>query len=113
MNKEKITYLLKAGFTLDEIIEMDNPSKDPPTDPKPEPADPPAGKHEKPADDAPAKPVQVSDQSEQIVKLTQAVSDLTALVQKNNITGMQFGSPQPDRTVDDILAEIINPPGKK
>lgn len=113
MNKENITYLMKAGFTLDEIIAMDNPSKDPPADPEPKPADPPAGKHEKPAEDAPAKPVQVPDQSEQIAKLTQAVADLTALVQKNNITGMQFGSPQPDRTVDDILAEIINPPGKK
>ena len=117
MNKENITYLMKAGFSLDEIIAMDNPSKDPPedlpADPAPKPAEQTVGKHEKPADDAPAQPVQVPDQSEQIAKLTQAVADLTALVQKNNITGMQFGAPQPDRSVDDILAEIINPPMKK
>ena len=113
MNKENITYLLKAGFTLDEIRAMDNPSQDPPADPEPKPADPPAGKHEKPAQDALEQKPQQPDQSEQIQQLTKAVSDLTALVQKNNITGMQFGAPQPDRTVDDILAEIINPPGKK
>ena len=104
---------MKAGFTLDEIRAMDNPSQDPPADPEPKPADPPAGKHEKPAQDAPEQKPQQPDQSEQIQQLTRAVADLTALVQKNNITGMQFGSPQPDRTVDDILAEIINPPGKK
>ena len=44
--------------------------------------------------------------------LIRSADDLTALVQKNNITGMQFGAPQPERSVDDILAEIINPPGK-
>ena len=101
MNKEQITFLMNAGYSLDEIMQMQNPSHDPQPDPEqaPQPEDP--------------KPVpQPSDQDRQIQQLTKAVADLTQLVQKNNITGMQFGPPQPDRTVDDILAEIINPPGK-
>ena len=101
MNKEQITFLMNAGYSLDEIMQMQNPSHDPQPDPEqaPQPEDP--------------KPVpQPSDQDRQIQQLTKAVADLTQLVQKNNITGLQFGPPQPDRTVDDILAEIINPPGK-
>lgn len=101
MNKEQITFLMNAGYSLDEIMQM-QPAPDPEPDPKPDPQPDP-----KPD----PKPAQ-NDQSEQIQQLTAAVANLTQLVQKNNITGMQFGSPQPDRTVDDILAEIINPPGK-
>ena len=96
MNKEQITFLMNAGFSMDEIMQMQNPSHDPQPAPQPDPEPAP----------------QPSDQDRQIQQLTQAVMDLTQLVQKNNINGMQFGSPQPDRTVDDILAEIINPPGK-
>lgn len=105
MNKEQITFLLNAGFSMDEIMQMQNPSHDPQPAPQPDPE--PA-----PQPDKPEPAPQPSDQDRQIQQLTQAVMDLTQLVQKNNINGMQFGSPQPDRTVDDILAEIINPPGK-
>ena len=96
MNKEQITFLMNAGYSLDEIMQMQNPSHDPQPDPQPaQPPDP-----------------QLNQTEQQIRQLTQAVADLTALVQKNNITGMQFGAPQPERSVDDILAEIINPPAK-
>ena len=101
MNKEQITFLMNAGFSMDEIMQMQNPSHDPQPAPQPDPQPDP-------------QPAQQPNQTEQQIRqLTQAVADLTALVQKNNITGMQFGAPQPDRSVDDILAEIINPPGKK
>ena len=105
MNKEQITFLMNAGYSLDEIMQMQNPSHDPQPAPRPDPEPAPA-----PEDPKPAQQPNQTDQ--QIRQLTQAVTDLTALVQKNNITGMQFGSPQPERSVDDILAEIINPPGK-
>lgn len=107
MNKEQITFLMNAGFSMDEIMQMQNPSHDPQPAPQPdpEPAPQPAPQPEAPAPEP-------SPQDQQIRQLTQAVADLTALVQKNNITGMQFGAPQPERSVDDILAEIINPPGK-
>ena len=100
MNKEQITFLMNAGFSMDEIMQMQNPSHDPQPAPQPDPQP------------APQPDPQPDQTNQQILQLTQAVADLTALVQKNNITGMQFGSPQPERSVDDILAEIINPPGK-
>lgn len=107
MNKEQITFLMDAGYTLEEIMQMQIPQPAP--DPKPEQPAQPDPKPEQPAEPDPKpKP----DQSSQIQQLSAAVAQLTQLVQKQNIGGMQFGSPQPDRTVDDILAEIINPPGK-
>lgn len=106
MNKEQITFLMNAGYSLDEIMQMQNPSPNPQPAPQPDPE--PA-----PQPDPQPEPAQQPNQTEQQIRqLTQAVADLTALVQKNNITGMQFGAPQPERSVDDILAEIINPPGK-
>ena len=85
---------------MDEIMQMQNPSHDP--QPSQQPAQQPAQQPDP----------QLNQTEQQIRQLTQAVANLTALVQKNNITGMQFGAPQPERPVDDILAEIINPPGK-
>lgn len=115
MNKEQITFLMNAGYSLDEIMQMQNPSHDPQPAPQPDPE--PAPQPDPQPDPQPApqpnQPAPQPNQTEQQIRqLTQAVADLTALVQKNNITGMQFGSPQPERSVDDILAEIINPPGK-
>lgn len=106
MNKEQITFLMTAGFSMDEIMQMQNPSHDPQPAPQPDP-------EPTPQPDPQPEPAQQPNQTEQQIRqLTQAVADLTALVRKNNITGMQFGAPQPERSVDDILAEIINPPGK-
>lgn len=102
MNKEQITFLMNAGYSLDEIMQMQQPAPDPAPDPAPAPDPTP--------DPAPAP--ESTEQNAQIQQLSAAVAQLTQLVQRQNIGGMQFGSPQPDRTVDDILAEIINPPGK-
>ena len=114
MNKEQITFLMNAGYSLDEIMQMQKPEQPAPQPEQPEQPEQPSPQPEQPEQPSPQpdpKPAQ-NDQSEQIQQLTAAVANLTQLVQKNNITGMQFGPPQPDRTVDDILAEIINPPGK-
>ena len=115
MNKEQITFLMNAGFSMDEIMQMQNPSHDPQPDPEPAPQpdpEPAPQPDPQPAPQPEAPAPEPSPQDQRIRQLTQAVADLTALVQKNNITGMQFGAPQPERSVDDILAEIINPPGK-
>lgn len=98
MNKEQITFLMNAGYSLDEIMQMQQPAPDPAPAPDPTPDPTPAPEN--------------NEQNAQIQQLSAAVAQLTQLVQRQNISGMQFGSPQPDRTVDDILAEIINPPGK-
>lgn len=103
MTKEQITFLMNSGYSLDEIMQMQPaPAADPQPAPAPDPAPAPA------ADPQPAP--EGSGQNEQIQQLSAAVAQLTQLVQRQNIGGMQFGSPEPERTVDDILGEIINPP---
>lgn len=102
MTKEQITFLMNSGYSLDEIMQMQQPTPEPAPDPQPAPAPDPAP--------APAPAPDGSGQNEQIQQLSAAVAQLTQLVQRQNIGGMQFGSPEPERTVDDILGEIINPP---
>lgn len=109
MNKEHITFLINAGFSMDEIMQMQNPSHDPQPAPQPDP-EPTLQQDPEPTLQQDPEPMYLAQTDQQIRQLTQAVADLTALVQKNNITGMQFGAPQPDRTVEDVLGEIINPP---
>lgn len=100
MTKEQVAFLMKQGFTVEEIMGLSQPQEEP----KPTPQkDPPAPEEPKPA----------PDMSAQIAALTGAVDNLTQLVQNGNIGGISFGNPPQDRTADDILAEIINPPKKK
>lgn len=101
-SKAQITFLLNNGFSLDEIMQMQDPQPDPKPDSKPEPQpDPKPDPKPEPQPDP------------QITSVLTAVNQLISTIQGANINGMQFGSPQPDRSVDDILAEIINPPQKK
>lgn len=101
MNKEQITFLMNAGYSIAEIMSMtqnSEPNPEPTPTPKPNPEPAPT-----PAPDITAK----------IDALFDAVEKFTHLVQKDNIGGISFGNPPQDRTADDILAEIINPPQKK
>ena len=61
----------------------------------------------------PVQPVLNPGSQSQVDQLIASVNQLVGTIQRNNINGMQFGSPVPDRTVDDILAEVINPPQKQ
>lgn len=100
MTKEQVAFLMKQGFSVDEIMVLSQPREEPkPASQK----DPPTPEEPKPAQDMSAK----------IAALTGAVDNLTKLVQRGNIGGISFGTPPQDRTADDILAEIINPPKKK
>ena len=97
-SKEQITFLMSSGFSLDEIMQMQAPAQ---PEPEPQPVEKPVETVEKPA----PQPEPRLDPGQ--------TSQLVNAIQKQNINGIQFGNPQPDRTVDDILAEIINPPSKK
>ena len=110
MNKEQITFLMDAGYTIEEIMQMPR-QQDPKPDPKPEPQPDPKP-DPKPDPQLEPKPDPKTDPQPdpRIDQLTSAVSALTQLIQAQNIKGVPFGAPQPDRSVDDILAEIINPP---
>ena len=67
------------------------------------------------ADPAPAtakdpEPAQAPAADPTTTALLAAVQQLTQAVQLGNIRGTGFPAPQPDRTVENILGEIINPP---
>ena len=100
-SKEQITFLMSSGFSLDEIMQMQAPAQ---PEPEPQPVEKPVETVEKPAPQP--EPRLDPGQNSQLEQLIQ-------MIQKQNINGIQFGNPQPERTVDDILAEIINPPSKK
>lgn len=106
MNKEQINFLLQAGYSIAEIMQMQpapaadpEPAPAPAVDPEPAPA---------PAADPEPAPAPAADPT--TAALLAAVQQLTQAVQLGNIRGAGFPPPQPDRTVEDILGEIINPP---
>ena len=116
MNKEQINFLISAGYSIEEIMQMQPkpaadpaPAPAPATDPDPAPA---AATDPDPApaaatDPGPA-PAPAADPT--TAALLASVQQLTQAVQLGNIRGTGFPSPQPNRTVEDILGEIINPP---
>lgn len=115
-SKEQITFLMSSGFSLDEIMQMQTPAQpDPQPEPQPQPVENPVDPVENPAPQPAPQPEPRLDpgQNSQLEQLIMQNQQLIQMIQRNNINGIQFGNPQPERTVDDILAEIINPPGKK
>ena len=127
MNKEQINFLISAGYSIEEIMQMQqapaaDPAPAPAEDPEPapapaadpEPAPAPAADPEpapEPAADPGSQPAPAADPT--TTALLAAVQQLTQAVQLGNIRGTGFPAPQPDRTVEDILGEIINPPTYK
>lgn len=107
-SKEQITFLMSSGFSLDEIMQMQAPAQ---PEPEPQPVEKPVETVEKPAPQP--EPRLDPGQNSQLEQLITQNQQLIQMIQKQNINGIQFGNPQPERTVDDILAEIINPPSKK
>ena len=112
MTKEQIGFLMQSGFSLDEIMQMQAPVQpDPEPQPDPQPVENPVENVETPAPQP--EPRLDPGHNSQLEQLITQNQQLIQMIQKQNINGIQFGNPQPDRTVDDILAEIINPPSKK
>lgn len=117
-SKEQITFLMSSGFSLDEIMQMQTPAQpdpqpapQPDPQPDPQPVENPVNTVENPAPQP--EPRLDPGQNAQLEQLITQNQQLIQMIQKNNINGIQFGNPQPERTVEDILAEIINPPSKK
>ena len=112
MTKEQIGFLMQSGFSLNEIMQMQAPAQpDPQPEPQPQPVEKPVETVENPAPQP--KPRLDPGQNSQLEQLIMQNQQLIQMIQRNNINGIQFGNPQPERTVDDILAEIINPPRQK
>ena len=123
MELNTILELVKAGFTKDEIMQMEKPT---PSDPNPvptvqpvetpvpvaEPANPPTQVVEPVAVPAPAPVPQPAQQEAQptMAELMQSIAKLTSAVQANAIAQsvIPAGVSNPP-SAEDMLAEIIRP----
>ena len=127
MELNTILELVKAGFTKDEIMQMEKPQ---PSDPNPvpavepvatpvpvaEPANPPAQVAEPVAQPAPAPVPQPAQQEAQptMAEVMQSIAKLTSAVQANAIAQsvIPAGLSNPPQA-EDMLAEIIRPTFKE
>lgn len=102
MDKRELAFLLQSGFTVSEIMGLVNPSdhaEDPAPAPAPEPEPEPA------LVQAPA--AQPAGDSAVLA----AIENLTKTIQAGNIRAGGFPAPDGGNTAENILANIINPPG--
>ena len=127
MELNTILELVKAGFTKDEIMQMEKPQ---PSDPNPvpavepvatpvpvaEPANPPAQVVEPVAQPAPVPAPQPAQQEAQptMAEVMQSIAKLTSAVQANAIAQSVIpqGLQNPP-SAEDMLAEIIRPTFKE
>lgn len=94
----QVGKLLDAGYSLDDILAVDNPVEtveNPATAPTPTPAPAPAP--------APAN----GDNA-----ILDAINNLTQIIQSGNIRMGGFPAPANANDPQEILASIINPPAK-
>ena len=103
-SKEQITFLMNNGFSLDEIMQMNQPDPTPAPQPDPEPAPAPQ------PDPEPAPAPQPTAPQDGTAQILQALAGLTQAVQMQNIRQVGFGAPPEQRDVNQVLGEIINPP---
>lgn len=98
---DQIAQLTAAGYSLDEILGSGQPQ--PETQPAPQPEPQPEPQPAPQPDPQPAP--QPDPQSALISKLDELIQQ----VRTANIRGTGFPAPQPETSVEDVLARIINP----
>lgn len=107
---EEILKLVDAGFTKDEILAM-TAKPEAPAEPTPTPEAPaetptPAPAEQTPEPEAPAKPEEPASQYDMLVKKLEEISNR---IITNNIN-VDTMAGKPEKTIDDIMASVINPP---
>lgn len=109
MNLDQIIKLVDAGYTKEEIQQMMQPAPEPAKkeDPAPEPE-----KKEDPAPEPEKKPEPFDTQpfNAAIDEMTKAMNAMNVKLQKMALS-MYEAPGQPERTVSDIIAKIIDPKG--
>lgn len=109
MDVNDILALAKAGFTADQIAMMLQAAPAP--TPAPEPAPTPAPEPSlTPAPEPAPEPAPDYSLRAALADVTKELQDLRRSAVMGNILGSQQ---PPEQSVDDILAEIINPPMKE
>ena len=109
---KEFVELREAGYSVDQIKEyssfIEAPAKDPAPEPKPEPKPDPveaaakAGSAQLPKDPT----------EEQLRDVNDTLKNLIGAIRGMNINQLQMPA-SGERGAQDILAEIINPPGKE
>ena len=119
MKIEDIIALAKAGFTMEQIGDMNRilaqpepapapqptPAPQPAPAPQPTPAPQPA-----PAPQPTPAPAPQPEPAKDYQKIFEELTGIKQAIQRGNIGGDSFT--KPTRTTDDILADLINPPKK-
>ena len=101
MTFEDIISLAKAGYTKDDISRLTQAA-----DPKP---DPEKKAQENPHEKAPESPAPAPAGDPAMTAMQAQIDALKQMMQINNMLTVNQNAPK-ERTIDDIFAEIINPP---
>lgn len=101
MTFEDILSLAKAGYTKDDISRLTQAA-----DPKP---DPEKKAQENPPEKAPESPAPAPAGDPAMTAMQAQIDALKQMMQINNMLTVNQNAPK-ERTIDDIFAEIINPP---
>ena len=97
MKIDDIIALAKAGFTMEQIGELNRILAQPEPEPAPQPEPEPAPQPE-------------PEPSKDYQKIFEELTGIKQAIQQGNIGSDSFTKPA--RTTDDILADLINPPKK-
>ena len=107
--------LREAGYTVDQIKEyssfIETPAKDPVPEPKSEPKPEPKPDPVEAAAKAGSAQLPKDPTEEQLKDVNDTLKNLIGAIRGMNINQLQMPT-NGERGAQDILAEIINPPGK-
>ena len=104
----EIAKLQAAGYSLDDILAANTPDEDPAPA---QPADPAPAQ---PADPAPAHPADSASAPDPMSAMTAKLDELISAIRAGNIKAGGFQPPvSPEDAVDQVIANIINPPTAK
>ena len=108
--------LREAGYTVEQIKEystfIEQPAKDPAPDPKPEPKPEPKPDPVEAAAKAGNAQLPKDPTEDQLKDVNDTLKNLIGAIRGMNINQLQMPA-SGERGAQEILAEIINPPGKE
>lgn len=121
MNKEEIAFLMENGFSLAEIMIIMKKAENPKPD-EPKPADQKPDE-KKPDEQKPGKdPENVSgtrsdngkseEKQNETDSLKNEIAELKKMIQNQNRKNAQQPYAEPERTIEDIFNDLINPKRK-
>ena len=97
MKYEEVIEMLKAGFSVDEIREMEKEPEEP-------------TKTEDPKDETSETTAEIPNEfTEAVSEMREMFSDLKREIQAMNILNSKIDLPDENKQIEDLIANIINP----